>query len=166
MPTTKSRPFKVGDRVRHTNRGAGTVVEDDGADLNGAPWWVLFDDTNYASGHSDGRRCCDTHDLTLIGYQPVTDEQRTAYWALHQALVDAGLVHLLDALAPSLPAELNHPPLPSVPGWYIGYDKVEQAEVVLHFDEASNANTGHTGRQAVANPERFAPFHRLVRGDQ
>jgi hypothetical protein len=164
MNAKSERPFKVGDHVQHKDYGRGIITQDDGAPLDCAPWWGDFEGIGY--------HCSDTADLQLVEIPifmrtvEVTDEQRAAYWTLHQQLVDAGLVHLLDALAPSLPEELTQGPLPTETGWYIGYDRVERAEAVLHFDTAGNGNTGHTGRQAVANPERFAPFHRLVRVDQ
>ena len=58
------------------------------------------------------------------------------------------------------------PPLPNAAGYYVGYDKAAEADFVvvvvggvIHLPDATKV--GGIGIK-VGNPERFAPFRRLV----
>ena len=58
------------------------------------------------------------------------------------------------------------PPLPNAAGYYVGYDKAAEADFVIvvidgviHLPDATKL--GGIGIK-VGNPERFAPFRRLV----
>ena len=58
------------------------------------------------------------------------------------------------------------PPLPSEYGYYVGYDKMLEADILVIVVNGKirlpNANnTGGLGH-VLGNPERFAPFHQLV----
>jgi len=90
----------------------------------------------------------------------VTEEQRVAYWALHQELVDAGLVHMLDALP--LPDALTNPQpaLPTEPGLYVDA-RGEQGPL---WRVAADKTIGQVG--GYGKPEDAPkPFRRLVVAD-
>lgn len=77
------------------------------------------------------------------------------------------IVSDLELLRPFISEALLGPAvnvMPTHPGWYRGYDKVAQTDVVVRL--ALNGNWGHGihGTTHLADPERFAPFTRLGPG--
>lgn len=99
----------------------------------------------------------------------ITDEQRAAWQRLSNSPDAPGkpgakVEDDAAVLVPLLPPELTnpHPVLPTKPGWYQGFDKVAQSQVTIRLGENGNWGHGITGSAILANPERFAPFTRLV----
>jgi hypothetical protein len=72
----------------------------------------------------------------------------------------------LETILAALPEEVTNPKpeMPTEPGWYLGYDKVTQRQFPVEMSEDGVIHFNHSGNRllAIANPERFAPFTRLV----
>jgi len=94
-------------------------------------------------------------------------------WTSHEGVVKRSgeilYVGSMDLNAPNRTVEILSratPPLPNAAGYYVGYDKVAEADFVIvvvdgviHLPDATKL--GGIGIR-VGWPERFAPFRRLV----
>jgi hypothetical protein len=98
----------------------------------------------------------------------VTDEQIGAVKLLtHPRVYYSMTMEEQDALKVvlgMLPESVKNlqPVLPTEPGWYQGFDKVARSQVTIRLADNGNWGYGISGSTLLANPERFAPFTRLV----
>jgi len=163
--------FKPGDRVKYIgidppemNGVRGTIDDRDVGSLLHGHVPVTWDDG--ALYHRTGEPAS-----ALMPLQPdpapaePTDEQRAAYWELHDHLVDLGLVHMLDALPFPDALTKPQPALPTEPGLYVGpggtRGPVWRLDVEALCYDGSAPNVYREGGHDKATPAD-GPFTRLV----